>query len=479
MQVPKIEPTNNRLTTEGPGQTISQKNTTGEAISILGDTVQNIGNAFYKANLLAEKTKAENFYNSRMADIEQRAAEDPDTSDEKIKSYHDEINQASTDSADFIKTNSEKSLFGLELQGKSDMTKFHINNDFQKKKINELKDNTEIYLQTAQDNYIKSADPRFKASAILERNNKIKEAVGAHLLTPAEGQLQIMKLDKEWALAQVNYDIATNPEMAIDSLKKKEYENVDEKDRVDLMHKAGIAIKQNVRDAADQIEIAQIKTQSDYLSKMASGQANWMTLSDVANDVRQGAIPEKFATAYADVIDDRAKGKEYMPNAEENKNYPQFISAIYQAKDQKELQQALYGILIDHKNMSQEKMAVLINGALERGKTLSLNPKQIDTKQQEIDSAAMAISNMGRRTGMNPQDISEVYQNFNKDLASGKTPKEALDNGVRINALKKNPALADIPISGKIKMDRFGNMARVFPDGHFEEIDSGASKKGK
>lgn len=475
MQVPKIDPTNNRLTTEGPGQTIRQKNTSGEALSIIGSAVENIGQAFYKANLLTEQTKAENNYNARMMDIKERAANDPDTSDEKLKAYHDEIAQASTDSADFIKSGGAKQQFGLELQGKSDIAKFQISTNFQKKKLQDLKDNTEIYLQGAQDNYIRTTDPKLKASAIIERNAKIKKLVDVNMLTPAEGKLQMMKLDKDWALAQVNYDISTNPEAARKALAGKEYINVPEEDRVDLMHKAGIAIKQNARDAADQIETAQIQTQANYLSKLAGGQANWMTLADVAKDVRNGAIPEKFATAYADVLEARAKGKQFQPSQDENRNYPQFINAVYQAKDQKELQNAMYSLLLDHKNISQEKMSVLINGALERGKALSLDPKQIDPKQQEIDSAAMAISNMGRRTGMDPQDISEIYQNFNNDIAAGKTPKEALDKGVRANALKKNPALVNIPITGKIMIDRNGNKAMVFPDGHFEEIQS--SKK--
>ncbi len=479
MQVPRVYPTNNTLTTVGPGQTISQKNTTGEVISTIGQTVQNIGAAFQKVDLLTEKTKAENAYTSKMVDIESRAAQDGDTSPEKQKAYHDEINQATTDSASFIKTPSEQQQFSLELQGKSDIAKMKVNAGFQKKKIKESKDNIEIYLQQAQDNFIKSTDPKTKATAILERNNKIKDAVNANLLAPAEGQLQIAKLDKKWALAQVNYDITTNPEMARDGLKNKEYDNISEQDRVDLIKKSDLAIKQNAQAAADQIEVAQIKTQSDYLSKMASGQASWMTLSDVANDVRNGSIPEKFGTAYADVIKARAQGIQYRPKQDENRNYPDFISKIYEAKDQKELQGALYGLLLDHKNISQEKMSVLINGALERGKALSLNPAQLDSKQQEIDSAASAVVNMGRRNGMSNNEISDVYQNFNKDLASGKTPKESLDNAMKINALKKNPSLLSIPATGKMMIDQNGNRAMVFPDGHFEEIGAAPPKKVK
>lgn len=472
MQVPRIGVTSNTLTTRGPGQTTNQKNTTGEVVDILGKTVQNIGEEFQRADLLFEKTKAENSYNSRMADIEQRAAQDNDTSPEKQKAYHDEINQAASDSSSFIKTPSEQKLFSLELQGKSNIAKMNISNDFQKKKIKETKDNIEIYLQQAQDDFIKSNDPRFKASSILERNNKIKEAVDANLLTPSEAKLQIVKLDHDWGLAQVNYDITTNPDMAKDGLKNKEYANISEEDRVDLLKKSNLAIKQKTQEQADQIELSQISNESNYLSKFANGEAGWMTISDIASDVRQGIIPEKFGSAYADVI--KAQG-EYQPQQPENENYPAFIDAIYKAKDKKELQNSLLGLLKDHKNISQEKLSVLINGALQRGNALSLRPAQIDPKQQEVDSAAMAVTNFGRRAGMSSNQISDIYQNYNKDVSAGKTPKEAYENAINAHVVSQYPAAATMENPPNLIIDSNSPIRVIFP----RKTNNGTAKPSK
>lgn len=222
----------------------------------------------------------------------------------------------------------------------------------------------------------------------------------------------------------------------------KEYINPDRYEKISSMLTTGSERiqKQNLR-----VQTAkEIGNQAEWLTNLADGKLSWMSVDDVGGAVNSGQISERFGAALTDVI--KAQGK-YEPRADENENYPAFIESVYKAKDQTELHSSLLNILQDHKNMSQEKLSVLINGAMNRGKNLPLSVKQgddpqISSEQIQQDSGAQAIVNYGKSSGLSNNQVADVYQNYNQSIAAGKPVKEAYDTAINAQIVKNYPVVA-------------------------------------
>lgn len=227
----------------------------------------------------------------------------------------------------------------------------------------------------------------------------------------------------------------------------------------------------------------QISNETNLLTSFANGELDWMQVDDIARDVRDGNIRDRFANALIDVIE--TKGT-YEPNEDENKNYPKFVEAVYNAGSQEDLQKTLIGVLKDNKNMSQDKMSILINEAVKRGKNLpvrsnELNPgegQKVNIQQNESDAGAKAVLYFGRKSGLSNSEIAYTYQNYANALNEGKTPMEAYQIATKQHAITKNPSLMQIPTEGRMMIDANGNKAIVFPDGSFKEVGTGSSGSG-
>lgn len=460
-KIPRIAPTLNTLTSQPVNAFQRDPGAAGENISTIGRGMAEVGEMFKRANLVAEKTKAQNDLDARLNDIHDRASKDPDTSKEKMQQYDDEIKSSVSDASQLITIPEERSFFNLDAQSKGDIYKNKVGAIFFKKKVNQAKADADIFFSNKKNDFITTLNPAEKQTAMVERDTKIQEMVNAGFLDPDDATTLRFKQTKDWAKSQVEYDIATNPELAKDLLKGKHYPDIDEEDRVQLLSDANSAVNKQRRDAEDGLEINRISNEADYLTRLSTGDLSWMNVADVANDVRAGNVSSKFGLAMTDVI--KSQGN-YQPDlSAENENYPEFIDNIYKAKDQKELNATLYNILLDHKNISQEKLGVLINGAMQRTKSLSLHGSQVDPKQQEVDSAAMAVTNFGRRSKMSNNQIADIYQNYNKDLQAGKTPKEAYQNAIRTNAITIYPDAATMDNPPNLILNENSPIRVIFP----------------
>lgn len=462
-KIPRIMPSGNQLTSESPNALQRTTGFTGQAAQAVGSTISNYGEMFQRANMLAEKTKAQNDLETKLNDIHARADADTDISEGRRQEYDNEIKKATEESSKFITIPQERSIFTSEAQSKAQITRNRVNNSFLKKMVADGKENLDIYLNNKKDGFIKAQSFPEKQMAIVERDAKIDEMVKAGMLDPAEATHLREFQRKDWAKSQVEYDIGVNPTLARDILKDNQYPDITEEQRVDYLDKANTAIRKNNQDAIDEAEFNRINNEAEYLGKLSAGDLNWMTASDIAADVRAGRVSERFGLAMTDVI--KARGR-YRPQATENANYPEFINNIYKAKDQKQLNDSLLSILHEHKNMSQEKLAVLINGAMQRAKSLPLHSEagsQIDPKQQEIDSGAMAVTNYGRRSGMSSVEIGNIYQNYNKDILEGKSPKEAFDAATRAHVIAQYPAAATMENPPNLIIDANSPIRVIFP----------------
>lgn len=243
----------------------------------------------------------------------------------------------------------------------------------------------------------------------------------------------------------------------------QEHIEPDRYDKLNTMLSTGAEKIQRQQERAQTVQA--IGNEAQYLTDLSSGKLSWMNTDDIARDVRAGKISEKFGLAMTSVV--QSDGK-YTPTSAENENYPKFIDSVFKAKDQEELHKSLLNILEDHKNISQEKLSVLINSAMSRGKNLPVSTKhgddpQISPEQVQKDSGALAVVNWGRRNGLSNSDISDAYQNYISSVDSGKSVKESIDMASKTSILKNHPEVANREDVPNMILDKNSPIRVVFP----------------
>ncbi len=117
----RISPSRRTITPGIPGRTIQDIGTASDIIKSVGQTASEIGENIARANNVAERTRAQNQFDSTLIDIQSRAEQDTDLSRERQISYDDEITKARSESARLISIPSEKSRFELESESKTEL----------------------------------------------------------------------------------------------------------------------------------------------------------------------------------------------------------------------------------------------------------------------------------------------------------------------------------------------------------------------
>lgn len=252
-RVYKIEPSLNKMTSQVPGQIQRDPGALSDVVVSLGKTGAEIGQMIQRASSLHEKTRAQNYLDSTLSDIRSRAEADNDISERSRKKYSDEIDKAISDSSNLLTIPLERDLYYQEALGNGDMARRQIDNGFTKKNIDLGRAEAEIYVNNKLNDYLKTVNPKEKEKAVLDRNNKIREAVEAGYLDPADALKMRDAQDKKWAIAQVDYDISVDPSFAKGALETGQYENLDEVEKVALLKKAEAQIKANSADLLDEL----------------------------------------------------------------------------------------------------------------------------------------------------------------------------------------------------------------------------------
>lgn len=288
-KIPRIMPSGNTITAESPSAFQRETPFSGRALQTVGGAISETADMFQKAAMLAEKTKAQNDLDGKLNDINSRAEADTDTSDKRRQEYDNEIRKATEESAKLITIPQERSMFALESQSKSDITRNRVNNSFLRKKVAESKVNLDIYLDNKKNQFITAKSLPEKQMAMLERDTKINEMVGAGMLAQADATKLLDFHRKDWAKSQVQYDIETDPNLAKELLEEKQYPDIDEEDRVKLLGDAEETIAKRQAIAEKQARFTQEKIKSSASAELFE---KTLTLKKIDEYVNAGMSPE-------------------------------------------------------------------------------------------------------------------------------------------------------------------------------------------
>lgn len=287
-RINKIQPTHNTITTSSPNAPIRDKGATSDVLISLGKTGEQIGEALHRASVLAEKTKAQNFLDSQLREIQQRAANDNDLSTENLQKYNDEIDQTVADASDIIKTPFDRTDFELQSASKANIYQARIGSVFTQKKIDVGKAELDIFMENKRNEYVSAVNPMEKEQALIERDTKIKEAVEAGYLDPAQAKTMRHAEEKKWAVAQVDYDIDTDPYLAKKMLEQNAYEGLSKPEKTKLLKQTNAAIKARA-----------IEMENDVMDRFIDEDITVDEILQLSSPIDEGGIGSKKAEQYA------------------------------------------------------------------------------------------------------------------------------------------------------------------------------------
>ena len=314
-----------------------------DAIVSLGKTGQQISEAFAKVNLLHERTRAENQRDIALQDVLTQAEKDTDTSKERLSYYKDQVGKVISESSKHITTPLEKDIFAQESLGKGNIANVNIHNTFNKKNIDLAKVELDKSMEIKGDEWIKSGSPKDKERIILERNLKIKQAMEAGFLDQASAQKMVYDMDKDWAKAQVEYDISIDPFTAKELLEGSAYQGISEDKRIELLKQANTAI--NART---------IELEDNVMNKILADEMSIEELKSLSIPKDKGGLGSVKANIYIEKME--SKMKQDITAVEKQKpKSKKYIKLIDQMVDNN----------VDNFNLKQEVVGAYLDGVID------------------------------------------------------------------------------------------------------------------
>lgn len=252
--IERAQYTGSKISTDSPNVPLDPKvaSTQGRMFMQLGEGMSEVAGQLEKAHSLAEQTKAENQRDLELAKIEQQAALDPDTSIEKNKQYHEQMEAVIHQTAQGISIDSAKDSFLSNSQYKVGISKIKVDGAFRKRLVDNAKADANLYLDNTKNTYITSSNMAEKMAAITARDSKLDEMADAGYITKEHASKEKIRLQEVWDTAHVLYDVENNPEQSLEELKKGQkgfYKGAPEDIIAKGIHRAEVKVRQNEKKA--------------------------------------------------------------------------------------------------------------------------------------------------------------------------------------------------------------------------------------
>lgn len=204
----------------------------------------------------------------------------------------------------------------------------------------------------------------------------------------------------------------------------------------------------------------------DYIGRIADGTLGWENSAEIIRGI--ATTDSELAEAMKKVFKSK---KGYFAEEVNNEAFQELAKDIFTAKDTESISKFLLQALRENKNISRDRLAILVDAARERAKELPLSVKDQNTvnpKRSFWNSAWDVIMLFNPLTA--PVVLINTITRAKAENAQGEQILNIVNDEIRKQRLIDNPEIARLPEKGKLCRDRYGNTAIVYPDGSYEEV---------
>jgi hypothetical protein len=426
--------------------------------SAVSDNVQRLS----QVNDVMQETKAKTQAEVALAQQEQLAQNDPDPNNAEM--HIKAINDLTKNATKGIDNQEVAGKVGLEIQQSAFLSQIKIQDLFKHK---QMFANDQSLDQLATTTAANKANAVSVASGQQDEDNfmhTISKNVNTGLITPERG-MQLVK--------QYKVGVAKNKILQSNSTNQSDYKGV--MDGLDLQESTNA---QKMIDAhIKQIQQTDIKNTLNNrittIKGIANGQFDWKN-SDLISKV--ATKDSDLGEALQSVFNSEASGQKYQPENDQDQNFADLVNRIYSQGTKQDISDFTVSVLKSHGNreISKDRLAILINAAEERSSGLPTNKESGDsniTPQHTIlESTVKGIKDLFSGAKDAGQKAGNVLNNFFKNIASGSGPQQAQQEAMKTFNVKEYPWISSLPKEGAVKVDKNGNKVRIYPDGHYEDV---------
>lgn len=206
----------------------------------------------------------------------------------------------------------------------------------------------------------------------------------------------------------------------------------------------------------------------NFLDQLASGKINYNDLGSLATAM--APKDAELATAMQKVAD--SKG-DYFPEKDEDESFNILVEKVFTSPDQAKITDFLLSTLKDRANISQDKLAILVNAAAKRAASLPVEVKKgepldpklaslvgLNPQQVGIDAGIKSLRNWQKETGITSADTLAQYL---QETSKGVDPKIAYDIATKTSIVREYPETVSLDEPPNMVLDPRGNVRVVFP----------------
>lgn len=444
---------------------------------ILG-TMQDITKQWSDANDVMQYTEAKAKNGVAIADIESRAATDPDF--KNSETYYKQLEEAKKISASGISNQQVASKVATEFDYDSHIAAIKINAGFQKKQIEYNQVMVKTNLDTLMQKKLASATPDEAKQYDLQVISLIDANLKTGVLSPADAD----KLLKDSQETSVKYEVyADNATQEKDSTLLKElkdpkgkYSFLDPDTRLKMIEEDQRRIFQNNQTVKRETEVAKDDRFNNIFTKANEGT---LTLNDLDNEMAvpedKGGIPKKQLLDIRKSLQTRIKSdlETVVDNNTKAGDYLKFVdNFISDETDRQKGREAIVNAFKD--NILSPKEAEFLNKLKRESEDIQWSRTKDGMATNNLipfKNAISAIHDWFSGTEKHDEkDAAYAVKKLLNGAADGQNPEAIAQQIFSDVRSQMKPEIKSFPVTGKVMVDKNGNKAKVFPDGHIEEV---------
>lgn len=260
-----------------------------------------------------------------------------------------------------------------ELESETNMAKVKLYGMFQKK----ILANTISDIGTSMTGYEKNAVTSYldgnkgeEMLSVQKAHQLISQNVNSGILSKDEGKKLIDEFEKNVRVGKINADLYSNPYIFLQNVKEGRYDFADAKEKSDKMKAAQGLIKNMEATERYNLLEERINKRFDVIGKIAAGELNEEDFPDVIQD-----ISSKDPTLGEALQKNMEKGGLTLEK-EDNMAFAQLATSIMASEDKEKVTEFLARALEDNKNISRDRLAILVYAAKKRVEELNKRNKQ-------------------------------------------------------------------------------------------------------
>lgn len=408
-----------------------------EALQQVNKTVTDLTQQWSDRNDVMQETKAKTTAEVSFAQQEQEAQNDPNP--DNVEMHLKAINDVVGKTTKGIDNQEVAGQVGLDIQQSAFLSGIKIQDTFKKKQIFANDQMLDQYATTSAQNKANAVSP---AAGQQDEDNfmaTIRSNASRGLITPERADQLVKQYKTGVVKTQIEKSNSTNPD---------DYKGLS--DGMDI--KESNEVQKMVSAHIKQVQEGNITGTFDNRIKILGGVATKQLDWKSADKINQIAAKDPaLGSALQSVFDAQVNNKEdYEPSSKEGQRYADTVNKLMTGMTKEQVSNYLPEAIKEISKLPagemQDRLAVLVNAAEDRAKSLPVKDEQdIPPEVIQQEGGIQAVLRWNKEHGDNdPQTVNQYL----KSIHSGSSPSEAYNSAIKTKIIKDHPEVAaqkDVP----------------------------------